>query len=126
MPFPYLTDNMIHALAAADGLVTRAGSTLAEIAALRKPSLLIPLASAGNDHQRKNAQAFEAAGAALVLDPVNLGANIVKQNIDRLMNDTEVREALTNNIKALDFPNAGKTIAELVFKLASGFAPKKS
>lgn len=124
--YPYLTDKMIHALAASDGIVSRAGSTLAEIAALRKPALLIPLANSGNDHQRKNAQAFEAAGAALVLDPINLGENIVKQNIERLMNDTEVRDALINNIQTLDFPHSGKQIAELTFKLASGFAPKKT
>lgn len=122
----YLTDKMPLALAAADGVVTRAGaSSLAEITALRKPVLIIPLDGAANDHQRKNAQAFETKGAALILDPINLGQNIFKQNVLRLMTNDEARAALTKNIAQLDYPQAGNTIAALAFKLATGFAPQR-
>ncbi len=123
--WPYLTDTMAAALAAADGIVSRAGSTLAEISHLRTPTLLIPLEGAANDHQRKNAQAYEAAGAALVLEPTNLGGNIFKQNINRIMKDEALRKTLAENLEHLDFPRAGQNIASLAFQLAEGFAPEK-
>ncbi len=124
--FPYLDEQMPYALAAANAVVARAGATtLAELARLRKPALLVPLDSAANDHQRKNAQAFETVGAALVLDPINLGQNIFQQNIERLMTDEVLRRALSASIAQLDFPDAARNIAALAFKLASGFAPSK-
>jgi UDP-N-acetylglucosamine--N-acetylmuramyl-(pentapeptide) pyrophosphoryl-undecaprenol N-acetylglucosamine transferase len=125
-PYAHLTTQMASALLAADAAVTRAGaSSLAEIARLRIPSLVIPLDGAANDHQRKNALAFEAAGGALVLDPTNVSPNLVKQSILRLVSDEELRTTLKNNLAALDFPNAALEIASLVFKLASGFRPSK-
>ena len=125
-PYPYLGDTMAHALSAADGIVSRAGATsLAEIARLRKPSLLVPLASAANDHQRKNARVFESAGAALVLEPTNLGRTLFKQNIIRLMQDTELRQRMVSNVASLDYGNAARDISSLALKLASGFVPKQ-
>jgi len=46
---------------------TRAGSTIAELCAAAKPSLLVPLATAADDHQRKNAEVLAEAGAAVML-----------------------------------------------------------
>lgn len=121
---PYLGDTMASALVAADVVVARAGaSSLAEIARLRVPSLLIPLADSANDHQRKNSLAFEAAGAALVLDPTNVSPHLLEQGITRLVSDTPLRESLANNLAVLDFPNAASDIAKLTFQLATGFRP---
>lgn len=123
---PYLGETMAQALRAADIAVCRAGaSSLAEIARLRIPSLIIPLDGAANDHQRKNALAFEAAGAALILDPANLSPHLLEQSIMRLTSDSSLQETLSNNLEALDFPNAAVDIAKLVFQLASGFRPAK-
>ncbi|MEK7499000.1 MAG: glycosyltransferase, partial [Patescibacteria group bacterium] len=121
---PYLGETMVSALVAADVIVSRAGaSSLAEIARLRVPSLLIPLATSANDHQRKNSLAFEAAGAALVLDPTNVSPHLLEQGIVRLVSDTALRETLSKNLEVLDFPNAAPDIAKLVFQIASGFRP---
>ncbi|MDA1169105.1 MAG: UDP-N-acetylglucosamine--N-acetylmuramyl-(pentapeptide) pyrophosphoryl-undecaprenol N-acetylglucosamine transferase [bacterium] len=121
---PYLGETMVSALVAADVVVSRAGaSSLAEIARLRVPSLLIPLATSANDHQRKNSLAFEAAGAALVLDPTNVSPHLLEQGIIRLVTDAALRETLSKNLEVLDFPNAATDIAALVFQLASGFRP---
>ena len=61
-------DDMPAAYAAADLVIARAGAmTLAELAILGKPALLIPLPTAADDHQSKNAAAFADAGAARVL-----------------------------------------------------------
>ncbi len=123
-PYAHITNQMAMALSAADAALTRAGaSSLAEIARLRIPSLIIPLASSAHDHQRKNALAFEAAGGALVLDPSNVSPSLVKQSIIRLMSDTALRATLGKNLETLDFPNAAFDIAKLAIQLASGFRP---
>lgn len=120
----YLKNNMLLALSAADAIVSRAGATtLSEIAAARKPALLIPLDSAAQDHQRKNAQLFESAGAALVLDPTNMGMNLFEQNIRRLTSHTELRQTLIKNLGQLDAPEAARKIAGLAFNLAQGLRP---
>lgn len=122
--YPYLEDaQMIRAFVAADIIITRAGSTLAEIAAAKKPALIVPLDTSAGDHQRKNAQAFEAAGAALVLDPKNMGRNLFEQNIRRLRDDEALRTQLSENIGKLDFPRAARDVAELSLYLAQGFRP---
>ncbi len=124
--FPYLSDTMVTAFLASDVAIIRAGaSTLAEIARFQIPSLIIPLASAANDHQRKNALAFEAAGAALVLDPDNVNPHLLKQSMFRLLSDESLRTTLTENVALLDFPNAAHDIADLAIQIASGFRPAK-
>jgi UDP-N-acetylglucosamine--N-acetylmuramyl-(pentapeptide) pyrophosphoryl-undecaprenol N-acetylglucosamine transferase len=71
---PYL-DDMADAYAAADLLLARAGaSTLGELAALGKPSILVPYPHAAEAHQAANAARFEAAGAAVVLTDRELQA----------------------------------------------------
>lgn len=120
----YLGETMASALLAADAVVARAGaSSLAEIARVRVPSLIIPLSSSANDHQRKNALAFEAAGAALILDPANLSPHLLEQSILRLVTDKDLRTILSKNLEALDFPSAATDIAKIAFQLAGGFRP---
>lgn len=125
--YAYLGKEMRAALVAADSIVSRAGATvLAEIARLRKPALLIPLPGAASDHQRLNAQAFEAAGAALVLEPNNVSPHLFERNLERLIHDQEARSRLIANVTQMDHPEAAQKIAELAFTLAKGLAPGKS
>ncbi|HYL28158.1 MAG TPA: UDP-N-acetylglucosamine--N-acetylmuramyl-(pentapeptide) pyrophosphoryl-undecaprenol N-acetylglucosamine transferase, partial [Candidatus Nitrosotalea sp.] len=71
---PYL-DDMAAAYAAADLVLARAGaSTLGELAALGKPSILVPYPFAAEGHQAANAARFEQAGAAVVLADERLQA----------------------------------------------------
>lgn len=123
--YAYLESEFAAALQAADGVVSRAGSTVAELVAVRKPMLLIPLDSAAADHQRANARLLEAAGAAMVLDPNNLGVNLLEQNIHRLMTDETLRANLVKNMDAIDLPQAATTIADLTFTLARGLVPHR-
>ncbi|HLD08938.1 MAG TPA: UDP-N-acetylglucosamine--N-acetylmuramyl-(pentapeptide) pyrophosphoryl-undecaprenol N-acetylglucosamine transferase, partial [Methylophilaceae bacterium] len=125
-PYGYLADQMPFALACANGIVSRAGSSIIEQIALRKPMLLIPLATAASDHQRANARVLEASGSALVLEPTNIGSHLLEQNIRQLMNDETLRNKLIENMAALDFPKAGPDMAELAFSLARGLAPGKA
>ena len=64
---PY-TDRLAAAMAAADLVVARSGGSVAELAALGKPAILVPYPYATADHQRKNAQEMVAGGAALLVD----------------------------------------------------------
>lgn len=123
--YPYLDKELAPAMAAADGIVGRAGSAVVEQIALRKPMLLIPLPTAASDHQRVNARVLEAAGAAMVLDPTNLGVHLFEQNIRQLMEDTDLREKMIANMASLDYPAAGVEIAQLAFSLAQGLEPTK-
>lgn len=125
-PFPYLTDKMALALAAADAVVARAGATtLAELVRLHKPAIIIPLGSAAHDHQRRNATIFEVRGAARVIDPTNLGPAIFERNILDIVESEEIRSTLSANIAQFDHPHAARDIALLAFKLASGLVPKE-
>jgi len=125
-PFGYLTERLGNAMAAADVVVTRAGATsLAELARFRKATIIVPLDLAAQDHQRRNAAVFEAAQAARVMDPANLGRALFEQNVRDLMGDAELRKTLENNIGQLDRPQAGREIALLAFKLAQGLVPRQ-
>lgn len=125
-PFGYLTDRMGAALSAADVVVTRAGATaLSEVAHMRKATIIIPLDSAAQDHQRLNAAVFEGAQAARVIDPANLGRALFDQNVRDLIANPDLRETLENNIVRLDRPAAARDIAVLAFKLAQGLVPRQ-
>ena len=66
-------DNMAAQFSRANLVMARSGaSTVAELAAARKPSLLIPFAAAADDHQRKNADVMVSAGAAVLLEEARL------------------------------------------------------
>lgn len=117
-------DDMHVAYAAADAVVTRAGATtLAEIARVRKPCLIIPLDGAAGDHQRVNARIFEKFGAARVLDPVNLMPNLFERNVKDILENESLREEMKDNLKRMDYPEAARDIAEFAISLACGIVP---
>lgn len=121
---PYLEDTMVDAMTAADVVVTRAGATtLAELTRLRKPSLIIPLSNAANDHQRHNAEEYERVGAARVLDPSNLGKNLFLRSVTDLLTNQSLRQEFSSRLVKLDHPRAGRDIATLAFTLAMGLLP---
>lgn len=125
--FGYLSDRMAAALSAADVVVARAGATsLAELARLRKASILVPLDGAAQDHQRRNATVFETAGAARVIDPANLGRALFEQNVRSLMDNDEIAGTLRENMSQLDYTTASRNIVELAFKLAVGMVPRQT
>ncbi len=84
---PFL-DDVGDAYAAADLIVARAGAmTLAELAAAGTAALLVPYPHAAEDHQRVNARRYAASGAARVLDPEELDARRLADEIERMIGE---------------------------------------
>jgi UDP-N-acetylglucosamine--N-acetylmuramyl-(pentapeptide) pyrophosphoryl-undecaprenol N-acetylglucosamine transferase len=106
---PFLYD-MGRRVGDADLVVSRAGATtLAELAAAGKPSLLIPLPTAADDHQRKNAEAFAAAGAADVLLQSDASGSTVAERVVALAADAGRRQVMglaARTLARLDAANA--------------------
>lgn len=102
------SQQMAQAYAAADVIVSRAGSALFEIAAVGKPAIVIPLPQSANDHQIKNAEEFAHHGAIMV-DQDNLTPHILINDILRTYED---RERLGRAIQGFARPDAAVRIAQ--------------
>jgi UDP-N-acetylglucosamine--N-acetylmuramyl-(pentapeptide) pyrophosphoryl-undecaprenol N-acetylglucosamine transferase len=110
---PFL-DDMPGAFAPADIIVSRSGGTVSEIAAAGKPSILVPLPTAADQHQLRNAQAFEKAGAArLVLDSEMTGARLVEE-VTRLAGESGLLEKMGGAARALARPGAARRAADVL------------
>jgi UDP-N-acetylglucosamine--N-acetylmuramyl-(pentapeptide) pyrophosphoryl-undecaprenol N-acetylglucosamine transferase len=107
----YIYD-MERAYCAADLVVCRAGaSSLAELAHLGKPAILIPYPFAAADHQEHNARSFEQCGAAMVLRDGELKSTL-SQTIFALLREPERLNTMSKAMKQRDNPNAAKIVAE--------------
>lgn len=115
---PYL-DGMGQAYRASDLMVCRAGaSTLAELAAFGTPSLLIPYPYAANDHQTKNAEVFDRAGASSVIADETLDPDALSAGIIKLATDRNRLKAMAGAAKTLGRPDAAADLASLITKVA--------
>jgi UDP-N-acetylglucosamine--N-acetylmuramyl-(pentapeptide) pyrophosphoryl-undecaprenol N-acetylglucosamine transferase len=106
-------------LASADLVVTRAGSgSVAELSAMGKPMILIPLSSASQNHQWKNANAIANEGAGIILEQDNLKANTLAQTIINLLHSPERLALLASRSKALGLSHkqAAQNIAETILQ----------
>jgi UDP-N-acetylglucosamine--N-acetylmuramyl-(pentapeptide) pyrophosphoryl-undecaprenol N-acetylglucosamine transferase len=112
-------DDMATAYAQADIVVARAGAlTLAELAIAGRPAILIPLPTAADDHQRKNAAQFAGAGAALVLDQGTSGAEDLAAAIAGLAKDSAKRADMGAAMRKLARPQAAQAIVDRLQALA--------
>jgi UDP-N-acetylglucosamine--N-acetylmuramyl-(pentapeptide) pyrophosphoryl-undecaprenol N-acetylglucosamine transferase len=116
---PYL-DDMAAQFAAADLILCRSGaSTIAELAAAARASVLVPFPQAADDHQRKNADAFVAAGAAQMIVESLLNEESLLQVLLDLLADDARRHEMAENARKLAHPAAAKSIGEMVLQLAN-------
>jgi UDP-N-acetylglucosamine--N-acetylmuramyl-(pentapeptide) pyrophosphoryl-undecaprenol N-acetylglucosamine transferase len=99
-------------LAWADLVVARAGAgTIAEIAAVGRPSLLIPFPDAADDHQAMNAEAYASSGAAVWLRQSAADPARIAGEVSRIMSDAPLRARLAASAEAAGRPEAARTIA---------------
>jgi UDP-N-acetylglucosamine--N-acetylmuramyl-(pentapeptide) pyrophosphoryl-undecaprenol N-acetylglucosamine transferase len=102
----------------ADVIVSRAGATaLAEIAVAGKPSILIPLPTATDDHQRRNAEALASAGAADLLLQGEATGSVLARRILSLAADRPMRVRMGEAIRRLAKPDAARVIVDRALEL---------
>ncbi|MES3038131.1 MAG: undecaprenyldiphospho-muramoylpentapeptide beta-N-acetylglucosaminyltransferase [Bdellovibrionota bacterium] len=103
-----------------DLVVCRAGaSTVAEVAACGKPAIFIPLPSAADDHQSKNAKSLVDQGAAVLLEQKNLTAAHLKAELLRLKNSPDLCIQMSQNLKKFYQPQAAKSVAQKILNEGS-------
>jgi UDP-N-acetylglucosamine--N-acetylmuramyl-(pentapeptide) pyrophosphoryl-undecaprenol N-acetylglucosamine transferase len=101
------------ALGAATTTVCRAGaSSLAELAAMRVPAVLVPYPTASDNHQFHNARAFEATGAARLLEQKTATPELLSQLVLDLLEKPAVHEKMRNALARWHAPRAAEQIAE--------------
>jgi UDP-N-acetylglucosamine--N-acetylmuramyl-(pentapeptide) pyrophosphoryl-undecaprenol N-acetylglucosamine transferase len=104
---------------AADVVLARSGSTVAELCAAGKPSVLVPFAAAADDHQRKNAEVLVNAGAAVMLLERQATADSLLEALTSLLLDAGRRAEMAANAKKLAKPGALERIAGIVKRVAA-------
>ena len=117
---PFLTE-MDLALGAATVAVSRAGaSSLAEIAAMRLPSLLIPYPAAANNHQFHNARAFEKTGAVRLLEQKAATPETVAGLLRELVEDAAARSKIQAALAQWHAPRSAEQIADRILSALGG------
>jgi UDP-N-acetylglucosamine--N-acetylmuramyl-(pentapeptide) pyrophosphoryl-undecaprenol N-acetylglucosamine transferase len=105
----------------ADLLVCRAGATtLAELTAAGRPAILIPLPTAADDHQRKNAEELRRQGAVEVIDQRDLTGDRLADRILALVADPARRRQMAEAAARLARPDAAARIVDRALKLVAG------
>ena len=119
--YDFISKDMAGLLGAADVVVARAGATsLLELAALNKPTILIPNAKLTGGHQLKNAKVYEDANAVIILneDKLENEPNLLVDAIKGILDSEKKAEQLSSNFAQFAKPEAAKDVADLV--LAAG------
>lgn len=102
----------------ADLIICRAGATtVAEITAVGKAALFIPFPFAADDHQRLNAEALAAQGAAEMIEEKHLAAADLAQRVDRFANDRTALNRMADQARKLGRPEAARLIVDDCYKL---------
>lgn len=111
--------NMHELLGAADIVVTRAGATtILELAALHKPTILVPNAALTGGHQLKNAAVYEEAQVAIVLDEDKTVENpqLLVNAVNAYLNDPKTTRTMAKRFGKFAKPNAARDVADLIIK----------
>jgi UDP-N-acetylglucosamine--N-acetylmuramyl-(pentapeptide) pyrophosphoryl-undecaprenol N-acetylglucosamine transferase len=109
---------MPYAMAASDIIISRCGaSTLSEITALGRPSLLIPYPYATDNHQEYNARALEKNGAAVVILERDLNDKLLYAEVSDMLNKPEKTNLMKAKSKELGRTDAAYTIVKTAEKL---------
>lgn len=116
--FPFLKETEIQqAYGAADFIVSRAGSgSIFEIAANAKPSILVPLPEAAQNHQVKNAYAYAENGACMVMEENNFTVRFFLEKLRFLFSNPLELEKMRKAAKEFSRPDAAKIIAERILR----------
>lgn len=116
---PFITD-MVSEFAKADVVICRAGATTcAELAAAGKAAVMIPLPTAADDHQRKNAEAMERAGAARMILQRDLNGKRIADEIRAFVANSERIAPMEAAAKSLGREDAAERTADIIQKISN-------
>jgi UDP-N-acetylglucosamine--N-acetylmuramyl-(pentapeptide) pyrophosphoryl-undecaprenol N-acetylglucosamine transferase len=105
-------DDMAKAYGKADLVICRAGATtIAELSALGKPSVLIPYPYSAEGHQDVNARVMAENGAALYFQQAHTGSVMLGSEIEKLLKDEKRLDSMGKKAKVLGKPEAAERIA---------------
>jgi UDP-N-acetylglucosamine--N-acetylmuramyl-(pentapeptide) pyrophosphoryl-undecaprenol N-acetylglucosamine transferase len=112
-------DELRLAAKAANLVISRAGSTIFEIALWGVPSILIPLRIARDDHQRENAYSYARTGAATIIEEQNLKPELFSSVIDAILSDPERQRVMVEGTKKFAKIDAADKIAQALLSIAA-------
>lgn len=119
-PFGFLpVDQLALAAKGASLVISRAGSTIFEISIWHKPSILIPLPIARDDHQKLNAYSYARTGAATVIEEQNLKQQVFMSVIESIMQDPARQQLMIEGTKEFAKVDAAEKIAQLLLSIAT-------
>lgn len=117
-PFDYLNLLAMRMSAGvADLVISRSGSTLFEIAAWGVPSIIIPIPEAVSHDQTKNAFNYARSGAATVIEENNLTSEVLLSEINRILDNPEIRRTMGERAKAFSRTDAAHLIAKAIIDI---------
>jgi len=118
-PYGYLNDLAMRMSAGVANLViSRAGSTIFEIAGWGVPSIIIPIPEPVSHDQVKNAFAYARAGACSVIEQNNLTPGLLTSEVTRIMDSEEIRHKMGNAARNFARADAAKLIANALLDIA--------
>ena len=118
-PFPFLYGKQLRLAAkGAQLVISRAGSTIFEIALWGVPAILIPLGIARDDHQRENAYSYARTGAATVIEEQNLKPELFDHVIESIMTNEGKRKSMSAATKQFVKTDAAEKLATALLSIA--------
>lgn len=116
--YPFI-DDMPSTFARSDLLLCRSGaSTVAEVMAAAKPAIFVPFPRAADDHQKRNAEALERAGAAIMAEETSLKKDLLVELVSAFLGDPERRTQMARAAHQFAHPQAASEIATMAARLA--------
>ena len=113
--------NMPTVMAAADVIISRAGSSSCnEIAASGTPCILIPSPNVTDNHQEKNARAMEERGGAVLILEKDCTAELVFDTINELLKDKERSRSMRMALQTMAVPDSAEQICNIMEQLVKG------
>ncbi len=114
-------EDMAKAYSTSALVIARAGATtLAEVCAIGRPSILVPYPFAADDHQAKNAEALEREGAAIAIRESDLSAERLAAAAGGLLDDLAARQAMAEAARRHGRPDAAAAIVDDLFAWLGG------
>jgi len=114
---PFVSSGMADLLGAADVVVTRAGATtILELAALEKPTILIPNGKLTGGHQLKNAAVYKESGAVEIVDEGDIEESpaVLVGVVKKVMSNNDKSNNMAKNFSKFARPNAAKDMADMI------------